>query len=42
MTTDQAVWSIGRSLVMKPGVQMTENDDEAVVDEDEAERGGDG
>ena len=42
MTTDQAVWSIGRWLVMQPGVQMTENDDEAVVDEDEAERGGDG
>ena len=38
MTTDQAVWSIGRSLVMKPGVQVTGNDDEA----GEAERGADG
>ena len=41
MTTDQAVWSIGRSLVMSRACR-TENDDEAVVDEDEAERGGDG
>ena len=41
MTTGQAE-SIRRRLMMQPEVQMTGNDGEAVVDEDEAERGGDG
>ena len=41
MTTGQAE-SIRRRLMMQPEVQMTENEDEAVVDVGEAERGAGG
>ena len=42
MSTDQAVWLIGRWMSVQPDMQMRMDDDEAGEAEDEAEQGDDG